>query len=293
MWIDAHHHLWDPSVRPQTWMDPDWPINRRFDTQDLRAAIEGTPVEATIVVQTEPSIDETAELLELASADSLIGGVVGWLDLHGDIDRQLGRLDATQAAAPLIGVRHQAESETDPGWLSADPVVTAVQQIGRRGLVYDLLVKPHQLAAAIHVARATQDTTRLVLDHCAKPPIGSDLTDWARSIRTLASFDHVACKLSGLVTEAEWQAWTHSDLTPVASVVLECFGPDRTMFGSDWPVCLLAATYREVADAADSMAARLSPHERSQLFAGTAREWYSLTQPSQPRVPQGYSLRRN
>ena len=277
MWIDAHHHLWDPSVRPQTWMDPTWPINRRFDTADLRAAIEGTPVEATIVVQTEPSIDETAEMLDVAAADPLIAGVVGWLDLHDDANRQLDDLAACHADEFLVGARHQAESEADPNWLSADAVVEAVRCLGRRGLAYDLLVKPHQLASAIDLARAVQDTTRLVLDHCAKPPIGSDLTDWARSIRALASFDHIACKLSGLVTEADWTTWTPADLTPVTDVVLECFGPNRTMFGSDWPVCLLAATYREVADVADTMVAALNDHERSQLFAETVREWYSLT----------------
>ena len=277
MWIDAHHHLWDPSLRPQTWMDPSWPINRPFDTGDLRAAIEGTPVEAAIVVQTEPSIDETTEMLEVAAADPLLAGVVGWLDLHDDITRQLDHLAASGKDELLVGARHQAESEPDPAWLSADAVVAAVRTLGHRGLTYDLLVKPHQLASAIDLAQATKDTTRLVLDHCAKPPIGSDLTDWTRSIRTLASFDHVACKLSGLVTEADWTTWTPSDLTPVADVVLECFGPDRTMFGSDWPVCLFAATYREVTDAADTMAAGLNDHERSQLFSGTAREWYSLT----------------
>ena len=146
-----------------------------------------------------------------------------------------------------------------------------MRSLGRRGLNYDLLVKPHQLASAIDLAQATKDTTRLVLDHCAKPPIGSDLTDWSRSIRTLAGFDHVACKLSGLVTEADWTTWTPSDLAPVADVVLECFGPDRTMFGSDWPVCLLAATYPQVADAADTMTASLSDHECNRVFTGTAR----------------------
>ena len=276
MWIDAHHHLWDPSARPQTWMDPTWPINRPFDTADLRATIEGTPVEATVVVQTEPSIDETAELLA-AAADPLIAGVVGWLDLHNDVNRQLDELAAAHACEFLVGVRHQAESESDPRWLSAEPVVQSVRSLGRRGLAYDLLVKPQQLASAIDLAQATQDTARLVLDHCAKPPIGSDLTDWTRSIRTLAGFDHVACKLSGLVTEADWTTWTPADLTPVADVVLECFGPDRTMFGSDWPVCLLAAAYHDVADAANSITAGLSTHERNQLFAKTARQWYSLT----------------
>ena len=277
MWIDAHHHLWDPSVRPQTWTDPSWPINRAFDSGDLRAAIEGTPVDATIVVQTEASIDETAEMLDVAAADPLIAGVVGWLDLYDDIARQLDDLVAPGSHEFLVGVRHQAESESNPAWLSADAVVKAVCSLGRRGLTYDLLVKPHQLASAIDLAQATQDTTRLVLDHCAKPPIGSDLTDWTRSIRALASFDHVACKLSGLVTEADWTTWTPSDLKPVADVVLERFGPDRTMFGSDWPVCLLAATYREVAAAADSMTVELSHHERSQLFSSTARDWYNLT----------------
>ena len=276
MWIDAHHHLWDPSVRPQTWMDPSWPINRPFDAGDLHAAVEDTAVEATIVVQTEPSIDETAEMLAVAATDPRICGVVGWIDLHDDINRQLDDLASSQADEFLVGVRHQAESEPDPRWLSADRVARSVSSLGRLGLAYDLLVKPHQLASAIDLAQATQDTTRLVLDHCAKPSIGSDLTDWALSIRTLAGFDQVACKLSGLVTEADWTTWTPTDLMPVADVVLECFGPDRTMFGSDWPVCLLAATYRDVADAADAMTTGLSDHERSYLFSDTAREWYGL-----------------
>ena len=276
MWIDAHHHLWDPSVRPQTWMDPNWPINRAFDTADLRAAVEDTPVGATIVVQTEPRIDETAEMLHVAAAEPLIAGVVGWLDLHDDLNHQLDELAVSHEDELLVGIRHQAESEPDPIWLGSGAVVEAVRCLGRREFTYDLLVKPHQLASAIDLAQATQDTTRLVLDHCAKPPIGSDLTDWARSIRTLAGFDHVACKLSGLVTEADWTTWTPADLMPVAEVVLECFGPDRTMFGSEWPVCLLAATYRDVADAADKITIELSSSERSQVFAGTAREWYGL-----------------
>ena len=276
MWIDAHHHLWDPSVRPQTWMDPTWPINRPFGTDDLRAAIEGTPVGATIVVQTEPSIEETAEMLDLAAVDPLVAGVVGWIDLHDVVNRQLDELATPHADEFLVGVRHQAESETDPNWLSADPVVQSVRALGRCGLTYDLLVKPHQLASATYLAQATEDTTRLVLDHCAKPPIGSDLTDWARSIRTLAGFDHVACKLSGLVTEADWTTWTAADLMPLADVALDCFGPHKTIFGSDWPVCLLAATYQEVADAAATMTASLSNHERDRVFAGTAREWYGL-----------------
>ena len=193
-------------------MDPNWPINRPFDARDLRTAIESTPVEATIVAQTEPSIDETAEMLELAAADPLIAGVVGWLDLRADAGHQLDELGTSRGVQFLVAARHQAESESesDPAWLSADPVVASVRALGRRGLAYDLLVKPHQIPAAIGLAEATRDTTRLVLDHCAKPPIGADLRDWARSVRELASMDHVACMLSGLVTEADWESWSLS-----------------------------------------------------------------------------------
>ena len=273
MWIDAHHHLWDPAVRPPTWMDPQWPIYRRFGTADLRAAIDGTPVQATVVVQTEPSLDETAALLETASADSMIVGVVGWLDLRADVGRQLDQIGGGEL---LVGVRHQAESEPNSGWLGADAVVSSVRALGRRGLAYDLLVRADQLGAAIALARDTRDTTRLVLDHCAKPPVGADLDDWKRSIRALAGFDHVACKLSGLVTEADWETWSQADLVPVADHVFECFGADRVMFGSDWPVCLLAASYAEVAEAAAAMCADLSHGERGQVFGGTARRWYRV-----------------
>lgn len=276
MWIDAHHHLWDLSVRSQTWMDPSWPINRSFGTTDLHNACQGTPTEATIVVQTCPSIDETTEMLESAAADPLIAGVVGWLDLRSNVSNQLLRLKATQGAGLLVGARHQAESEPDNRWLCDAAVVESVRVLGHNGLAYDLLVRPHQLTAAIELARATEDTTRLVLDHCAKPPVGDDLSDWSTSLRRLAGFSNVACKLSGLVTEADWSAWTAADLVPVVDVVLECFGPERIMFGSDWPVCLLAASYAEVANTADALTADLARHERQRVFGGTAREWYDL-----------------
>ncbi len=276
MWIDAHHHLWDPARRPQPWMDPEWLINRAFGPRDLREAVAGTQVGATVAVQTTSSVDETAELLGLAASDPLVVGVVGWLDLEADVPRQLDHLTASHEVRWLVGVRHQAQDEPDPGWLSREAVVSSVRALGRRGLAYDLLVRPHQLPAAIDLARRTESTTRLVLDHCAKPPIGSDLNAWASSIRELARLDHVACKLSGLVTEADWRRWTPAELAPVAEVVLECFGPRRVMFGSDWPVCLLAAPYEQVARAAETLVGSLSPVEQQHVFADTARAWYRL-----------------
>jgi L-fuconolactonase len=276
MWIDAHHHLWDPAQRPQSWMDPEWPINRAFRPRDLREAVAGTQVGATVAVQTASSLDETAELLSLAASDPLVVGVVGWLDLEADAQSQLDHLAASHPVRWLVGVRHQAENEPDPGWLSREAVVSSVRILGQRGLACDLLVRPHQLPAAIDLARRTESTTRLVLDHCAKPPIGSDLSAWAGSMRELARLDHVACKLSGLVTEADWQRWTPAELAPVAEVVLECFGPRRVMFGSDWPVCLLAASYERVSEAAQALVENLSPVEQQHVFADTARVWYSL-----------------
>ena len=276
MWIDAHHHLWDPAQRPQAWMDPEWPINRAFSARDLHKAVAGTQVGATVAVQTAPSLDETAELLGLAASDPLVAGVVGWLDLEADVPPQLDQLAASHPVRWLVGVRHQAEGEPDPGWLSREAVASSVRVLGRRGLACDLLVRPHQLPAVIDLARRTESTTRLVLDHCAKPPIGADLSDWADSVRELARFDHVACKLSGLVTEADWQRWTPAELAPVAEVVLECFGPRRVMFGSDWPVCLLAASYEQVAGTAETLVQSLSPAEQQHVFADAARAWYRL-----------------
>ena len=276
MRIDAHHHLWDPAQRSQPWMDPEWPINRAFGLRDLHEAVAGTQIGATIAVQTAASLDETAELLGLAASDSLVAGVVGWLDLEADVQLQLDHLAESHPVQWLAGVRHQSEDEPDPDWLSRETVVSSVQVLGRLGLTCDLLVRPHQLPAAIALARATESTTRLVLDHCAKPPIGSDLSDWADSVRELARLEHVACKLSGLVTEADWQHWTHEDLAPVADVVLECFGPRKVMFGSDWPVCLLAAPYEQVAETTEALVMGLSPAEQQHIFADTARAWYRL-----------------
>ncbi len=276
MWIDAHHHLWDPAQRSQPWMDPEWPINRAFGPRDLREAVAGTQVGATVAVQTASSLDETAELLSLAALDPLVEGVVGWLDLEADVQNQLDHLAASHPVRWLVGVRHQAENEPDPGWLSREAVVSSVRVLGQRGLACDLLVRPHQLPAAIDLARRTESTTRLVLDHCGKPPIGSDLSKWVASVRELARMDHVACKLSGLVTEADWRRWTPAELAPVAEAVLECFGPRRVMFGSDWPVCLLAASYEQVARVAETLVESLSPVEQQHIFADTARAWYRL-----------------
>src|SRR5262245_692918 len=226
------------------------PIRRSFSVDDLTAAARG--VDATIVVQTVCVPEETRELLALAGG--FVAGVVGWVDLTAaDVTAALAALHG-----PLVGVRHQVQGEPDPRWLCRDDVRRGLQAVGSAGLVYDLLTIPVQLPAAIETVRALPEVT-FVVAHLSKPPIASrEIEPWATQMRSLAAHDNVACKLSGMVTEADWSSWTVDDLRPYYDVVLEAFGPSRLLFGSDWPVCTLAASYDAVRLAAQELTAALS-----------------------------------
>ncbi|CAM3957028.1 amidohydrolase [Kibdelosporangium persicum] len=277
MRVDAHHHLWDLSVRAQDWIDAATmsAIRRDFDVTDLRAAATG--FDRTVLVQTITVPEETPEFLAIASQTDLIGAVVGWVDLTApSVVDDLAELRSGPGGTWLRGIRHQVQGEADPRWLCRDDVRRGLRAVFDAGLVYDLLVLPHQLEASIETVAAFPDEP-FVLDHCAKPPIASgSLEPWASSIRELAGFGNVTCKLSGLVTEADWAQWTVEDLRPYADVVLEAFGPSRVMFGSDWPVCLLAGSYAEVVGAAEDLTSGLSPADRDQVFGGTAVRAYRL-----------------
>jgi L-fuconolactonase len=277
--VDAHHHLWDLSVRDQEWITgPEMaPIRRDFGTADLAAAARPEGVRATVVVQTVTVAAETPELLALADRDDLVGAVVGWVDLTApSVAGDLAALAGGPGGRWLRGVRHQVQGEPDPRWLCRPDVRRGLAAVGAAGLVYELLTRPHQLPAALETVAALPDVP-FVLDHCSKPPVASgELEPWAGWVRRLAAADNVVCKLSGLVTEADWASWRVADLAPYVEVVLEAFGPERLAFGSDWPVCLLAASYAEVLAAAGELTARLSPAEREAVFAGTARRVYRL-----------------
>ncbi|NUT96623.1 MAG: amidohydrolase family protein [Saccharothrix sp.] len=277
MIVDAHHHVWDLSVRDQDWITvpPMGRIRRSFDVADLAAVAEG--VTRTVLVQTVTVAEETPEFLALAEAHDLVGAVVGWTDLTSPaVGDALDALMDGPGGRWLRGVRHQVQSEPDPEWLCRPEVWRGLAELDRRGLAYDLLIRPHQLPAARRTAAALPHV-RFVLDHCAKPPIaGGTAGEWTEGIRSLAAHENVTCKVSGLVTEADWASWTVADLRPWFEVVLDAFGPERLMFGSDWPVCLLAASYGEVVDAARELAGELTPDERERLFAGTAVEVYGL-----------------
>ncbi|TCO48847.1 amidohydrolase family protein [Actinocrispum wychmicini] len=277
MRVDAHHHLWDLSVRDQDWIDPVSmsAIRRDFGETDLVTA--AADMDRTVLVQTVTVLDETPELLAIAEQSSLIGAVTGWVDLTRPVSEVLAKLAAGVGGKWLRGIRHQVQGEPDPRWLCRDDVRHGLQAVFDAGLLYELLVLPHQLPAAVETVAAFPDSP-FVLDHCAKPPIASgSMEPWASAIRSLAGFENVTCKLSGLVTEADWTQWTVRDLRRYVDVVLESFGPARLMFGSDWPVCLLAASYPEVLGAVEELTADLTVDERARVFGDTAAEVYRLT----------------
>ncbi|MDI2030693.1 amidohydrolase family protein [Saccharopolyspora sp. TS4A08] len=280
MTVDTHHHLWDLDVRDQPWMTgPEMdPLRRDFRPADLQAALRGTSVEATVLVQTVADPDETPEMLVLAETVDRIAAVVGWVDLTArDTREQIGRLQTHPSGGWLRGIRHQVEDEDDPDWLVRPDVLAGLGAVEDAGLLYELLIRPHQLPAAIKAVGQFPQLT-FVLDHCAKPPVATgEWEPWASRIRALAAHPNVVCKLSGLVTEDEWAAQPDpSRLRACADVVLDAFGPGRVMFGSDWPVCLLAASYTEVLGVAKDLTSGLSDTERTAVFDTTAREIYTL-----------------
>jgi L-fuconolactonase len=280
--VDGHHHVWDLTRRPQPWLDEDGlePLRRSFGTADLaRAAavgLAGRPLAATVLVQCLPSTAETEEFLALADADDLVSGVVGWVDLtRPGVGDELDRLAALPGGDHLVGIRHLVQGEADPDWLLRDDVGRGLAEVAARELRFDLLVLPHQLAAAVTLARRMPELP-LVLDHAAKPPLrDGDLRAWAADLRALAAAGPVICKLSGLVTEAR-PDWTVQDLRPAADEVLSAFGPSRTLFGSDWPVCEAAGGWARWAAAAEELFAGLSATELDDVLQGTANRCYGL-----------------
>ncbi|HKC90638.1 MAG TPA: amidohydrolase family protein [Candidatus Limnocylindria bacterium] len=275
--VDAHHHFWDPARAEYPWMtDALAPIRRRFGPEDLRPLLEANGVDRTVLVQTRASLDETREFLATAAKHEFIAGVVGWVDLTADVSKQLASLRAGPGGAKLVGIRHQVHDEADPEWLGRKDVRRGVAAVGKAGLVYDILVRTRELPAALALVRENP-SVRFVIDHIAKPPIASGaISEWATRLQPLAAFPNVFMKLSGMVTEADWKRWTARDITPYVRRVLEWFGPARCVFGSDWPVCLVAASYAHVIDVCGQAIGDVPVADRERIFGGNAIELYRL-----------------
>ncbi|WP_298886964.1 amidohydrolase family protein [uncultured Bradyrhizobium sp.] len=279
MAIDAHQHFWDPARADYPWMmAPELaPIRRAFGPADLAPLMKANRIDASIVVQCRSSLAETEEFLEVAHATPSVIGVVGWVDLTDSaLGDTLDRLRTLPGGAKLVGIRHQVHDEADPDWLLRTDVQRGLAALFARDLTYDFLVRTRELPAAIATAKAFPQA-RFVLDHAAKPPItegGS--ADWSERIASLAACDNVWCKVSGLATEAKWNDWDAERLFPFVQHVAKCFGEDRLIFGSDWPVCLLAGSYSEIKTALEACLAKLGPRVREKAFEVNAKKAYRL-----------------
>jgi L-fuconolactonase len=285
--VDAHTHVWDLGRRPQPWIDPHRMavLDREFHPDELAAEAASARVSSTVLVQVLNDAAESDELM-WAGAGRPFSGVVPWADLlRPDVEEQLDALVGHPSGAHLAGVRHQALAEPDPaGWLARAGEGPAFGLLGRRGLAVDLLLGPGHLAAA-YVVGATHAGTTFVLDHAGKPPVtsgwhSSESQRWAVGVAALGRLPNVVCKLSGLTTLVDLSSWKVSDLRASVDHVLTCFGPERVMFGSDWPVSLRAGSYSRTVQAARELVATLSRDEQASVLAATARRVYRLREPA-------------
>ena len=275
MRIDAHQHFWDIGRLTYSWMPSDpSPLRRNYLPSDLRPILETHRFDGSVVVQAHQSLDEARWLLQLAAENAFLKGVVAWVDLT---DPLVGKsLDELQRHARFKGVRHLVHDEPDPRWLLRPDVLLGLAELERRDIPYDLLLRPVHLAVVLVVAEKLP-ALRMVIDHIAKPSISTGEFDyWARGMEAVFPVPNLHCKLSGMITEASWNNWSVAELRPYVSFVLQGFGPDRVMFGSDWPVCLLAGTWKEVL-AACTQAMGPQPVElRERILGGTAAYFYRL-----------------
>ncbi|WEH13041.1 amidohydrolase family protein [Streptomyces sp. VNUA24] len=281
--VDAHHHVWDLDHRPQPWLDEPGhePIRRSYGPADLRSAatrpLAGRRLTSTVVVQCVTSLPETRELLALADEDPLVGAVVGWADLTSpEVGDVLDALREGPGGGYLRALRHIVQGEPDPAWLQRPSVERGLRAVQERGLGYDVLIRSHQFPQAIRLAERFPGLP-LVLDHAGKPPVASgELGLWEQDLRRLAAHPQVCCKVSGLVTEADHRNWAVEDMRPVWDVLLSAFGSDRLMFGSDWPVCVLAGGWNQWAATVEELQGDCSAAETEAILAGTATHFYGL-----------------
>jgi len=273
--IDAHQHFWSYSAADYPWIGTGMErLARDYLPADLSSVAAPAGIVGSVAVQARQTPEESRWLLELADTSPIIRGVVGWVDLRSEqVAGELGRYSAHEK---FVGVRHVVQDEPDPRFVLGAAFIRGLGHLQQFGLTYDLLLYPPQLPAAVElVARLPEQP--FVLDHLAKPRIKTgEIDPWRHDIEALARHDNVCCKVSGLVTEAAWGGWKPADFTPYLDVVLAAFGPERLMFGSDWPVCLLSGAYADVVGLAKEFFSRLSAAEQALVWGGTATRFYGL-----------------
>ena len=276
MHIDAHQHFWKYDAREYGWIEDSMAALRRdFLPADLKPELERNGFQGCVAVQARSTVEETRWLLELAERSDSIRGVVGWVDLRSL--RLRSELESYAGKSKLVGVRHIVQSEPDHRFLLQPDFLRGIAMLEEFDLAYDILIYTKHLPVACEfVERFPRQ--RFVLDHLAKPPIKSgEINSWAEGIRRLAAFPNVFCKLSGLLTEADWQHWKPEQIAPYLDVAFESFGPERLMIGSDWPVCLVAAPYARTICAVQDYVSRQKPEWRDGVLGENAKRFWRLT----------------
>lgn len=275
MRIDSHQHFWRYSPREHVWMNEQMgALKRDYLPVDLEPLLKESRFDGSVVVQARQNLEETEWLLDLANRYEFIRGVVGWVDLRSE--ELEGQLDRFAPHPKLKGVRHVVHDEPDDQFMLGADFRHGIGRLADYGLTYDLLLFPKHLPVASRLVDEFPDQP-FVVDHISKPPIArGDLSPWREDIQSLAEFPNVYCKLSGMVTEAEWQAWQPSDFEPYLDVVFEAFGPERLMIGSDWPVCKLAGEHSAVMEIVTNYLKRLSPTEQAGVLGENCARFYGL-----------------
>jgi L-fuconolactonase len=278
MRIDAHQHFWDLDRFPYPWMPPaPSPLRRNFLPEDLQPILERNRIDGSIVVQATTHPGEAAWLLDLAEKHSFIRGVVAWVDLTSS--ELPHTLDTLQRHPKFKGVRHPVHDEADDRWLLRADVVQGLRELERRYIPYDLLLRPQHLAPAVDLIDKVP-SLNMVIDHIAKPPIaGRRMNGWDRDMQQISKAPNVYVKLSGMITEADSRLWTADHLRPYVQHVWTLFGADRCMFGSDWPVCLLAGIWKETLAGLTQAMGPVPQEVRNKLMGDTAAAFYRLDQP--------------
>lgn len=273
--VDSHHHFWRYSVAEYGWIgDAMQSLRRDFLPADLQAEMAAAGVDATVAVQARQTLEETRWLLDLAQQNSFIAGVVGWAPIASPDFSQT--LDELRGVATLKGLRHVLQDEPDDAHALRDDFQRGLKLLQGTGLVYDILIYAHQLPMAVQLVDRHPNQS-FVLDHLAKPKIAArELSPWSEHLRELARRPNVVCKISGMATEADWQGWTLADLEPYLATALECFGAQRLLAGSDWPVCTVATSYQRWWNTLRQWAAQLSASEQEAIFGGNVTRIYHL-----------------
>jgi L-fuconolactonase len=275
MRIDSHQHFWQYDPVRDAWIANDMKIIQRdFSPNDLAPVLKENKMDGCVSVQADQSEAETLFLLDHADKHTFIKGVVGWVDLRADNIHE--RLEYFSSFKKLKGFRHIVQGEPDDRFLLGKDFCRGIAALHNKGFTYDILIYPKQLEAAIEFVKQFPGQL-FVVDHIAKPFIKeSRLDNWEKHMQALGAFDNVYCKVSGMVTEANWKIWKPNDFTPYLDVILESFGSKRIMYGSDWPVCLVAASYQQQLGIVEQYISRLSADEQVAIMGGNTTRFYNL-----------------